>query len=225
VKTLPAPPADCSDLRPDQALVTAGSLATDLGLPSLRLFRVGGLPPGATGHALTFVTRRAIPVHRFDDPDARYLVWYGSRTAAGAFLEVFADSDRRFVAPDQQARDCGEVELANDLVLLDLRAPRVLGIVSRPDGLDDGIGTVRTYTLTQAWSRRFFDCKSDLAGFIYRSRLGGELGPNVALFADRTGGALRPLEPGTRVGDVRFAAERETLLRLAGVGWAWWLQT
>jgi|GEM_PF-5429672 hypothetical protein len=186
----------------------------------LRLAHVGGLPPGATGHPLLFTPRRPIPVHRFDDPGGIYDVWYGSASADGAFLEVFADSERAFVLPDQRTgRVCGEVEIDDGLQLIDLRAPAVLGILDRPNGLDDQIGTTTLYSVTQAWSRAFFEYRGDIGGLVYRARLAGDRGPSVVLFMPRAAGARDAREAGVSVDDVRFQPQRDLLARVARVAW------
>ncbi len=217
---LPLPPADCSALELGPAIRTAGEVAGELGLTTgLVLFRVGGLPPGTLGHPLLYVAADPPPRHRFDDPASGYLVWYGSRTADGAFLEVFGDTSRGFVTPAQrEGRLGGWVRIEADARLLDLRAPAALGILRGPARLDDRIGTTGMYSLAQAWSERIFGCDDRLGGLIYRSRLGGDAGPNVAIFLGRTAGMVTPLESGTSVDDPRFDPQR-LMLRTAGIGW------
>lgn len=209
---LPGPPGDCGDLQLDLAITTAGTLAAEFGQSGdLRLWRVGGVPPGMAGHPLLLVIGRAYPRYRFDDPRSTFLTWYGSRTATGAFLEVFGDRPRGLVTPPERAgRVAGEVRLPPDLELLDLRGPLVNQIVKAGSRLDDRIGTTEIYSLTQAWARALYDCRAPLAGLIYRARLGGEVGPSVALFVDRLR-AVTPVDDGVSVDDDAFSDARDVL--------------
>ncbi len=218
---LPLPPPDCTSLELEPAIITAGELAGELGGGTdLSLFHVGGLPSGATGHPLLYILKRAPARYRFDDPRVEYAVWYGSRTATGAFLEVYGDTPGRLVTPAQRlGRVCGTVRVDKEVRLLNLQAPAVLGVQRGPDRLDDRIGTVGRYSLTQAWSRRFFDCDDQLGGLVYRSRLGGGHGPNVAIFEPRTLTTLNPGDAGIPVDDASFDEARAVLLSAVGVAW------
>jgi hypothetical protein len=218
---LPSPPSDCNSLELEPAITSAGEVAAELGGGiELSLFHVGGLPVGASGHPLLHILRRSHARYRFDDPRSEYLVWYGSRTATGAFLEVFGDTPGRLVTPAQRfGRVAGSVTVENDVRLLDLQAPAVLGVQRGPTRLDDRIGTVGVYSLTQAWSRRFFDCDDQLGGLVYRSRLAGSEGPNFAIFEPRTVAKLNPKDAGVSVEDGSFDVARAVLLDAAGVAW------
>lgn len=216
---LPDPPGDCDDLELDRATTSTGALAAEFGLPGdLRLWRVGGVPPGMAGHPLLLVIGRTYARYRFDDPRSTFLTWYGSRTATGAFLEVFGDRDRGLVTPAERAgRVAGEVLFPPDLELLDLRGPLVNQILNVGGRLDDRIGTTELYSLTQAWARALYDCRGSLAGLVYRSRLGGEVGPSVALFGDRLRGAA-PVDGGLSVDDDALADARD-VLEDCGIRW------
>jgi hypothetical protein len=216
---LPGPPADCGDLDLDRALVSAADLAAELGMPGdLRLWRVGGVPPGVAGHPLLLVLRSRYPRYRFDDPDSTFQVWYGSRTPTGAFLEVFGDRDRGVITPAERAgRVAGEVVFPADLPLLDLRAPLVNQIMKVGGRLDDRVGTTGQYSLTQAWARTIHDCRAAIGGLIYRSRMGGEVGPNIALF-DEGMRAATPVDAGLSVDEVAFHDAHE-MLDNSGIRW------
>ena len=213
------PPPDCRDLDLHSATRTATSFATELGgVRRSCAWRVGVFRSGTVGEPLLFVPDPAIARYRFDDPHAAYSVWYGSRTPEGAFLEVFGDLPRGFVTPAQRdGRVCGQVAIDASLLLLDLRSPAVNSIVHVEDRLDDRIGTTELYSLTQSWSRRFFEC-DDGIGPLDRSRLGGEKGPNVAIFLERAAGILAPVDAGTSVDDALFEPARQQLA-LSGVQW------
>ncbi|HLX33809.1 MAG TPA: RES family NAD+ phosphorylase [Candidatus Limnocylindrales bacterium] len=176
---------------------------------------------GEKGHPLTFVRNDGAARYRYDDPASEFQTWYGSRTSEGAFYEVYAgwtegDHEPTVISELQRRRRVsGRVAIDDDLELIDLRGPAVNGVFR---GLDDRLGTAEEYSLTQRWARRIFECAPRVGGVVYRSRLGGESGPNVAVFLPRGAAALQPLEPGDSVDAPRFAPERAAL-RAIGIGW------
>lgn len=201
--SLPAPPRDRSRIALAGALVAARELSP---AAACHVWRIGGLPPGAVGHPLTFVATAGAPKWRFDDPDGEFRTWYGAMSSVGAFWEVYGGPPTIVSPARRTGRVCGLVELAVDLELVDLRSPKVMALFP---GLDDRIGTTEVYSVTQAWARALWERGAN--GVVYHARKAGLEGPSVAVFLPRSERAISPAEPGEPLDSPRFDPERKAL--------------
>jgi hypothetical protein len=198
VPDLPWPPKDCGDLFLEP-------LATDQLPPELRAGQIW-MRCADRRTPLANVYPRSRPRFRFDCPvrldgSPRFQVWYGARTELGALCEVFIERKVREVSlPQRQSRHIGPVAWTRELRLLDLRAPRVVGVDERRDpGLDGGLANHHHYRLTRDWADAFHRCGDRLDGLLYVGRKSGDLA--VALFEDRCGSALAAAGPALDLDD------------------------
>lgn len=215
MKPLPWPPDNCAGLV--LVPISTATLSGDDGLgPWFRIFKAPGrvedARPGGD------------PLWRFDCPVGHtppFGVWYGSRSEVGALLEVFGDSEGRFVTPDQRAgRMLGSIRTTRSLNLLDVRAPGVLRILGTPPRLDARFESCADYDLTQAWSAAFHRCTTPdtLDGLLYRGRKAGDT--CIALFHDRVAPILKQLSAPVSVDDSSLASARAVFTQHTNRSWA-----
>jgi RES domain len=139
--------------------------------------------------------------YRFDDPRSEYAVTYGNAEEAGAFLEVYGDTQRLDAAQRDRWRTV--IDSGRDLLLIDLDEART----QKAFRLDARIAASRQYATTQRWSRAFHDWYPDVDAIRYRSRHESAT-LNFCLFLDRCGDALSG-SASERLGEI----DRRTLLR------------
>jgi hypothetical protein len=130
----------------------------------IRWFRIHA----GTGSALWFGPAAASPpVHRFDDPLARFHVCYLGTSIDVCFAETFLRNPpvRILGLDDLAARSIATIEVQHELRLVALHGPGLgrVGTTAEPAVTSD-------YTLSQAWSRAFWEHAEKPDGLVYRSR-------------------------------------------------------
>jgi RES domain len=102
-------------------------------------------------------------------------VWYSARSLVGAVSEAFGNEG--FIDKRSGRRVCF-VRLQSTLKVLNLS-----GTDPRAFNLDQRIGTDRSYEVSQAWARSFYDSYSEIQGIRWSGRHSGSI---CVVFNDRT---------------------------------------
>jgi len=121
-----------------------------------------------TRNALWFGPARGRqPIHRFDDPAARFRVCYFGTTIEVCFAETFLRNPpvRILALDDLTGRAVGTVKVRRDLRLVPLHGANLARL-----GVTGEVASAGDYAGSQFWSRAFWEHKDQPDGILYRSR-------------------------------------------------------
>lgn len=153
------------------------------------------------------LVRKTYPTarHRYDSPSGEYPITYCNDSRIGVFPEVYVDQARRMKSEDAP-RHLLESSPRRPLALLDLPSVATLSVLR----LDERISTGDDYEDRQLWAQALYEAMPVVQGLRYGARCAGRSTSNVALFADRCGGA-----GGLAATDLGRLADLETIVLTA----------